>query len=421
MQRVSLKIKQIIRNISLAIQSIFWKKDQSVVLFGAWFGERFADNSRFLYQYLHDNMDELNLSHVVWVTARESIVNELRSLGYEAYMIDSKESRYWHKRAKYHIICNSGYTKVLYDLKGNKHIIRGDILGELSYRAIRINLWHGTGGLKAVGMNSNAYKHNRDLHPLIYRVKDFLVFHSRFFQLFFSQAAAWGRCYQLSTAPIQTKTLYSSDGRQPSMCIETSYPRNCPCPKLLHREEEVIDAIRKHSSVILYLPTFRTNSKFQYVDLGVELKDVLKKNDILWIEKAHSAEMVNRTVSSNDDNRITLEPDFDINVLIPHITILLTDYSSVRMDAMFHNKATMFYVPDFDDYCNGDNGFLADPNEVMCGPKLYTVDELRRAIETYYSKPEASKTHNYPEIRDRYWSKNRSLSEIWDDILKVVG
>ena len=391
-----------------------------MVLIGAWFGEKFADNSRYLYQYLHDNKDKLGLNHVIWVTLNKKVYQQLSEMGYEVYLMDSDESIEWHKRAKYHIICNTPYALNVCDKNGVDHIINGDIMGELSYRSKRINLWHGTGGLKAVHMSSNTYKNKKRKHPICYSVIEWLSRNSLIYQKLFREKGGWGDCYQIATSPLQVSTLRLSYGRKSSKCIVTCYPRNCMCIRLLKEEENIIDELKKYEAIILYLPTFRTNSSFEYSNLSSEMYELLKQKKILWIEKAHSAEKVNTTSFVHRPNVIKLNPDFDINVLLPYITLLITDYSSVRMDAMFHNKATLFYVPDFEEYMCGDNGFLADPNEVMCGPKLKTVQELYEAIDKYIFNPDASKTPNYQEIRDRYWSSNKSLAEIWMDIKKQV-
>ena len=109
------KVMVFIYNIGMAFTSLFWKKDKNAVLIGSWFGEKFADNSRFLFQYLSDNKKELGLSHVGWVTRSEQVFNELSDMGYEVYMMDSRESIQFHKKALYHIICDSfdNFAKVL--------------------------------------------------------------------------------------------------------------------------------------------------------------------------------------------------------------------------------------------------------------------------------------------------------------------
>ena len=55
MSNIFHKIKMCFSNLKYLLSSLFWLKDKRIILFGGWFGERFADNTRFLFQYLSDN------------------------------------------------------------------------------------------------------------------------------------------------------------------------------------------------------------------------------------------------------------------------------------------------------------------------------------------------------------------------------
>ena len=46
------KITVIFENFWMFTRSLMWKRDDSIVLIGAWFGNKFADNSRYLFQML---------------------------------------------------------------------------------------------------------------------------------------------------------------------------------------------------------------------------------------------------------------------------------------------------------------------------------------------------------------------------------
>lgn len=74
-------IKKTAYNLFL-LQSHYSGKGKSIVLFGAWFGERIADNPRFLYQHLFDNKEKYGLTHVVWVTRKEEVYQLMDQMGY---------------------------------------------------------------------------------------------------------------------------------------------------------------------------------------------------------------------------------------------------------------------------------------------------------------------------------------------------
>lgn len=408
MGKLITKGQSILSNISYAIRSLGWKKDDSVVLFGAWSGTKFADNSRFLFQYLHDKKEKLGLTHVIWVTRNKAVYEQLLSMGYEVFMMGSDESIYWHKRARYHIVCNFGCDENGY---------KGDIEGKYSYRAKRINLWHGVAGIKGVACSSNEYKEAKKRHPALFAVKEFLMKHCRAYRLFVREAGGWGDCYYLTTTPAETDLIQGRNLLPRNHFIETGFPRNCPCPHITESEKEIVELMGKHKS-ILYLPTFRSDgSKFSTADVSEHLIDLLKKHDILWIQKAHTADKNSKFKVGLNGQILSLSPEFDINVLLPHINLLVTDYSSVASDAMCHNKLVIYYVPDYEDYMKGSRGFAIKPDEIMCGPKTFSMEELRQAIEGYIGNPDKGKTLNYSSVRSKYWTEVFDLGEIWSAIL----
>ena len=78
------KITVIFENFWMFTRSLMWKRDDSIVLIGAWFGNKFADNSRYLFQYLDKNKEELGLTHVVWVTRNKDTYSILKNMNYES-------------------------------------------------------------------------------------------------------------------------------------------------------------------------------------------------------------------------------------------------------------------------------------------------------------------------------------------------
>ena len=125
------KVKIITWNIKERCNRANFRRDMKTVLFGAWFGEKFSDNPRFLFQYLSENRSALGLNRVVWVTRDEAVCETIREMGYEAYMMDSEESLRCHRTAGVHIICNGAA-----DDPANPH---ADILGRYSTGAVKIN------------------------------------------------------------------------------------------------------------------------------------------------------------------------------------------------------------------------------------------------------------------------------------------
>lgn len=101
------RIKTIANNLYVGLESGVIHRDPHIVLFGAWMGAKFADNSRFLYQYLEKNKSKLGLKRVIWVTRSSEVESMLKNMGYECYLCGTKESKYWHLKSGVHIVCNA--------------------------------------------------------------------------------------------------------------------------------------------------------------------------------------------------------------------------------------------------------------------------------------------------------------------------
>ena len=145
MRRIIGKLKPLLQNIYVAVYTLIRKRNKNVVLVGAWMGEKFSDNSRFLFQYLFENKDKLGLEKVVWVTRNGNLNDLLNSLGYESYLIGTPESKYWHLKAGVHILCNMAFPQTK---------VETDIDTRYSWGSVKFQLWHGV-GMKSVGAASN--------------------------------------------------------------------------------------------------------------------------------------------------------------------------------------------------------------------------------------------------------------------------
>lgn len=405
------KYLQIKNNIHFWHESHKWKRDKGIILFGGWFGERYADTSRYLFQYLSDNKEKYAFTHVVWVTRSEKVKNEIRALGYEAYMLDSNESILFHQKAATHIICNRPDTGVLY---------AGDIMGYYSYGAHKINLWHGVMPMKGVASASNEYKAKKKAHPLFCLVQEFLIAHSKLYRAFFCLQGGWGDCYFLSVTPAGTDILQKFFLLPRNHYIETGNPRVCGKVSYTEREAQVIQTITKNNKTILYLPTFReSNSSFDFKNIAKPLQNYLQEKNILWIQKAHTAADSATYSNQQIGNILYLSSDFDINTIIKDVSMIVTDFSSVAADAMYYYKPIIYYMPDYDEYMHKDRGFVLDPNSVIVGPQAFNLQELQEEInKTFKSTFVPGK--KYLETRLKYWGPDKSMEEIWKDICKAI-
>lgn len=410
MKKIKNILQNILMNIYVAICNLFIHRDKNIIVIGAWMGLKFADNSRFLYQHLFLNKEKLNLKRVVWVTRNEELNKKLRNLGYDSVLIGTKESKYIHLKAGVHIINNIAFEQKKFHT---------DIDTRYSFGAIKINLWHGI-PMKSVGSASNQTK-----KILKNRKKNFItkIFSNNLFRTI-SSLGGWSNQYFLSTSEINMQQNEKITNCRKDRFFISSYPRNCKCLKLLDNEKKILKVIKKYKGTILYLPTFRDNYKnYKHPLTDDKIINYIENNNILWLEKPHTASDFDYSDLKNSKNIIFLDSDFDINVLISNVSIIMTDYSSVLFDAVYFNIPTILYTPDLYEFKNGNVGFLIDIEEYFDKLLVKDLKNVTDIFDIIINKDYFSKEviELYERINtDFYENKKADYYYIWNDILKII-
>jgi CDP-glycerol glycerophosphotransferase len=394
-----------------SVHTFIHHRDSNVILIGSWMGTKFADNSRFLYQYLYENKHSLGLKKVIWVTRNPEVNKELNKLGYESYMIGSKDSNYWHLKAGIHIICNQHEEIPSMNLLP-------DIDTKYSYGAKKVNLWHGV-GMKSIGATSNADKRQSNISAKVnWRRKH------RFITSLIT-CGGWSEAFFLCTSKINARVNYNNSGQPEDRMFISAYPRNCKCLQLLPEEEKIINQVKQYKGAILYLPTFR-DKKSGYVHPleSVLLCNFIKESGWVWIEKPHTADSERSKFKKRTCPMIELDSNFDVNVLYDHIDCVLSDYSSAAFDGAYRGLPTILYTPDIEQYKNGSGGLLPNFEEYLEPLICKTEDTLFKNISevinrTYLTKERKSTL--YKIRKDYFDDRDSSYEIIWNDILRVIG
>ena len=403
------KLKILYYNLYTIMYTFFKKRDLNVIIIGAWMGKKFSDNSRYLYQYLFENMKNLNIKKVIWVTDNGELNNTLNKMGYESYLLNSKESKYWHLKAGYHILCNA-VTSV-----GS---FNSDIDTRYSWGAKKIQLWHGI-GMKSVGNSANSNIKNK---------KNFL--HMMYSNSIFSELCfpgGWNKCYYLCTSQFDVdihKKIFLCEDKQTFI---SDYPRNCDCIKYTDSEIYIIERIKKFDFSIIYLPTFRKSyNNYIHPLNNKRIVDYIKKNNILWIEKPHTASNYDYDSLLKDynenDNILFLDSDFDINTLYQYVNIVLSDYSSAVLDGIYRSIPTIMYVPDLEEFKNGNIGLLYDIKEYFKGIISFDLEDTLNINKKVYKKDFFTNEiiKMYDRINSKFFkNKESKYDRIWKDIKKL--
>lgn len=342
----------------IGIINIFFPKKDKVVLIGGWFGERFADNSKYIYLYLNENKNKYQLERIIFVTRSKDIYKYIKEeLKYEVYMMYSFQSFYYHIRAKYYIVDQTP---------------RKDLIGWLGINSVKINLWHGL-PIKKLGYDKNIKK--------VIRLGN------------------WQDSYLLTCSEFGSLTLGEAFRCPNDRRLKGMYPRNYYLinkNKYLSKiEKELIEKIeymkKKGKKIIIYLPTFRDKEKLKFLgeekqDKLIEFFRFLEEENYFLISKVHFAGT--NIVGQNRDNIywkavnfLNLESEIDAYSILKISDILITDYSSVYYDYLYLNKDIIFYPYDLEYYKNNDRGLSLEYEKMTPGNKVYNIEELKKVLK----------------------------------------
>lgn len=359
-----MKILKMVFNGCLLLVSFLIPKSRKIVMVGGWYGKRYADNSKGIFEYLNQNKDHYGLRKVIWHTKNKEIYESLFDQGYDVVYGFSPKAIYYHLRSKTHIIDQ------------NPH----DIIGFLSVRCVRINLWHGF-PLKKIGNLIAGDEHKFTLYDKL------------------ASGGFWVDQYLLATSDLCKDLLTRAMGIKNDKCIIGSYPRTIN----LYRRKKYIDSDKCFS--VFYLPTLR-GKKERNPFLDCDLEDTNKKfkdAGITFLLKPHPASIGDWNFTNLLSNFQIIGAERDVYDILPDVDLLITDYSSVHFDFILTGKACMFFPYDYDEYMSKDRGFNLDYDLYTPGYKAKTTDDLvSNIIET---------KNNYSEYLIKYEKEYNFVNE----------
>lgn len=367
-------------------------RSRKIYIFGAWLGEQFADNPKYLFLEAQEHED----IRAIWITKNPKVCKKVRDLGYEAYMFDSLKGILMQLRAKYVVVCN-GISDVNHTFMG---------------RAVFLNLWHGV-PLKKVGYDDNKVKNwdskGQKIRRLIQEIplgKEYVVATSDFYAPIYKSAFRRSSNHILTMGQPRNDIFYDKSGK-------------------FHPSHQLKKAA-KGKKIILYTPTHRREGEipfplFEHFDFKV-LNDWCVKNNIVFVIRRHfyhKGEDVDLSMYSNITD-IT-EKSMDIQELLMDTDILVTDYSSTYIDYLLLDRPIVFYNFDYQDYLENDREMYCDYDEVTPGYKAETFEALMEEFKRLIQGNDSFKSDR-KRVRDFFYCEEGqgSVGEKLFEFLKTV-
>lgn len=351
--------------------SMLCKRDPNVWIFGSWFGEKYADNSKFLFEYcVKQGLD------VYWITNSDLVIEELKTKGLPVLKRNTPEANRIAKKAKYVVYSTSPEDANFYNIGG----------------AVFINLWHGI-PLKKICYDDNLISRNIILKRKIYSLLTYWPIRKKYN---FSTSLEVSKIY---------KSCFKSDDKH---IIQVGQARNdCFFDKSLKRiKYKDVD----YKKIIFYMPTHRNEGKTK---INIEeifnlkkLNDFCVFNDILFVIKKHFYHRNEYTNLEEYSNILDVTGEnLDAQESLFNADILITDYSSCYIDYLLLDRPIIFYNYDFESYIINDREMYFNYFEVTPGPKATNFNEFMIALNDALNGNKKYK-NKLKEIKNLFYSKD---------------
>lgn len=342
--------------------SFIFPKSKRIWVYGAWFGKRYSDNSKDLFEYAN-SISEHDIKHY-WIYKDLSIKKEIEAKGYKAVYAYSRNGIFIQLRAKVFITCINSSDFIPFLVTPRNYFVQ---------------LGHGS-PIKHIGIDSRKTKIKKLIDKFRFKTIDN-------YDLIISPSPVFDKVYM--------KAFFSKQDR----LFRSGYPRN---EKLFINNQTKIDIrnyfdIKEEEKIVIYLPTHRKEGKSQspFIKILREIilkNDFLKANNIKLIVKPHFYEKNSLDLVQEASNvLIRYDIPFDLYEFLGATDILVTDYSSVMFDYELLNKKIIVFPFDFKDYKENDRGmyFKFDfiYNNVLNLEKVESIESLCESLTSAKFKP----------------------------------
>lgn len=352
-------------NLFLYFSTKLFSRKKEKWVFGSWYGEKYSDNTKYLYEYViknHKNID------AIWISKDKIIVNEINNNGGKAFVYGTWKANF-----------NVATSKIVFMTQKYLDLAPIYLIGG----AIKVQLWHGV-AFKKIGYDSFEVKKNilkkinQKVQNLLFRY-DIHIASSEEYKNKLSKAFRIDKHQIIDVGQPRNDTFFDKK--------YISETKNIVLINLYKKYKIEL----KNKKIITYLPTFRDkksiNFDFNYLkdSDNRKLMKILDKHNCVIIQKPHYVNSKQENKNSNEKNNriLNLALDIDTQHLLLSSDILITDYSSCYFDFLLFNRPIIHYVYDYDEYKNNDRGLYYSIEEAKGGAVSYNFEELLQCLEKY--------------------------------------
>ncbi len=300
-----------------------------------------------------------------WISPNKKLISDLRGFGYKGYYKWSMRGLWVCMKAQeYHF---SSYVS--------------DVNEWTSNGAKRINYWHGTPFKKIendiVSGSLRKYYNPKGFSECIKYILKWIL-----------RPAPRLKLHEIySPNPYFDKYIKSAFRVNDHELVKKPYPRvdylksekfYGGAEYLGSKDMPVIVKFCKDAETMLYAPTFRDADSGWFTQSFLKNKNIiqryLEEAEIFLLVKLHPNEVISPGFLSQ--NILIVDSSTDIHLILARVNTIITDYSSICIDAAMAGLDTYLVWPDLDEYQKNSRDFYFDINLFFNGMAYKSIIEL---------------------------------------------
>lgn len=335
-------------------------RNRKYMIFGAWFGLKYDDNSKALFEYIVNNRQDIR---AYWITISKEVYSKMKENGLPVCLNTSWKAILLALRARY---C---FSVVMLNGKDS-----GKNLSKYMGGIKIINLWHGI-PLKKIVFDDKYHKDAYASKTLSGKI------------IQWAEERVFNNTYHIATSEGIAKIYRSCFRADEKHVLNLGQARNdyFYTPHTNPYKERF-----ETRKIILYMPTHRREGK-QTMDMTrlldlPKINNLCKKHNAIFLIKKHFYHSNEEPLDHSYENIIEITNEKpSAQVLLDCADILITDYSSCYIDFLLLDRPILFYCYDLKDYLVNDRemyfDYMSSVPGCICENKERLESELTSILE----------------------------------------
>jgi len=190
---------------------------------------------------------------------------------------------------------------------------------------------------------------------------------------------------------------------------------------------KVLRSLVGNRNLILYAPTYReTNVNGSYYEFSEQELDVLEKylidNNCVLGLRYHiyrKPDCHKRILQRENILDLSAEIISDVRLIIRESSLVVTDYSSLYVDALYIEKRCVSFAYDYEHYLNTQRGFFYNFEDIFPGEICEDFDSLMQVLSNFNQEFSSQERKNIKEIQHKLFQylDNNNSQRVIDKII----